>query len=194
MANIHWTILADNESDRQQLFKRLLLGHDLPKPFENLKNLKGGLLSQSEIDRYIEEEVRHDLKILTKGIHQPLKTLSSGERKKALLEYLLRQNNEFLVLDNPLDNLDTTSREALIALLAKLALEIPLIQVITRKADKLSFPCKWAVLSQNELLAIDDPAELENKTGTIDYDSAVPGPLTPKLQSSDPLVLFNNVK
>ncbi|MCE2612825.1 ATP-binding cassette domain-containing protein [Flavobacteriaceae bacterium D16] len=193
MANTHWTILADNESDREQLFETLLRSHELPKALEGFKGLKGGLLSQSEIDRYIEEEERHDLKVLTKCRKQRLKTLSSGERKKALLEYLLSQDNEFLILDNPLDNLDGTSREALQRLLKKLAHQIPLIQLITRKADKLSFPCKWALLHQNELRIISDPTDMELETRIVHHKGAVPGPLNPILLASDSLVLFNKV-
>jgi molybdate transport system ATP-binding protein len=193
MANIHWTILADNESDREQLFERLLHGDDLPKAFEGFRDLKGGLLSQSQIDRYIEEEERHDLKVLTKGRKQHLNTLSSGERKKALLDYLLSQHNDFLILDNPLDNLDMTSRKGIQKLLTQLATEIKLIQVITRKADKLSFPCKWAVLHQNELKVIGDPADIEQESGTVHHKGTVPAPLNPIQCSSDSLVRFNKV-
>ena len=193
MARIHWTIFADNESDREQLFERLLMGFDLPNDFDYLKDLKGGLLSPYEIDRYIEEEERHDLKLLTAGSHRHLNTLSSGERKKALLEYLLTQNNEFLVLDNPLDNLDSASREVLRALLAKLSSEISLIQVITRKADQFSFPCNWAVLHQNELKVIEDPAFKLKEAKPTRFENEIPGPLNPILQVPEPLVLFNKV-
>lgn len=193
MAYIHWTIFSDNESDREQLFERLLMGRDLPGEFDYLNGMKGGLFSQSEIDRYIEEEERHDLKILTPGTEQHLKTLSSGERKKALLEYLLTQNNDFLILDNPLDNLDIASREVLMSLLTKLAGEIHLIQVITRKSDQFSFPSKWALLHQNELRVIGNPDSLEEELNSHSYEGNLPGPLNPISEKSDPLVSFKKV-
>ncbi len=193
MANVHWTIFADNASDREQLFERLLLGQDLPKGFEYLKGLKGGLLSQSEIDRYIEEEERHDLKYLTPGSEQHLHTLSSGERKKALIDYLLTQDNEYLVLDNPLDNLDTASRDVLRALLTKLSEDISLIQVIARKADKFSFASNWAVFHQNELTVIEDLSIFENEASSTHFEKEVPGPLNSIPKVSDSLVSFNNV-
>ena len=193
MANVHWTIFADNESDREQLFEKLLLGHDLPENFEYLKNLKGGLFSQSEIDRYIEEEERHDLKYLTPGIEQHLNTLSSGERKKALLEFLLTQDNDFLVLDNPLDNLDTASREVLKSLLTKLSKEVPLIQVITRKTDQFSFPSNWALLKQDELRVIEDPDQIVLEDKTTQFGQNIPGPLIPIPQVAALLVQFRNV-
>lgn len=40
-----------------------------------------GLLFPDEINRYVDEEERHDIKILTKDSHQPLQTMSSGEQK-----------------------------------------------------------------------------------------------------------------
>ncbi|MCX2720584.1 ATP-binding cassette domain-containing protein [Lentiprolixibacter aurantiacus] len=193
MAIVHWTIFADNESDREQLFEQLLLGQDLPKELEYLKGMKGGLFSQSEIDRFIEEEERHDLNFLTAGSRQHLNTLSSGERKKALLEYLLSQDNEFLVLDNPLDNLDTASREVLRGLLSKLARDIPLVQLITRKTDQFSFPSRWAVFHEDKLRVIDNLSYLETITNTAPFKKSVPGPLNPIAQVSDPLVLFKKV-
>lgn len=193
MANVHWTIFADNESDREQFFEKLLQGYDLPKDFAYLKGLKGSLFSQSEIDRYIEEEERHDLKFLTPGSEQHLNTLSSGERKKALLEYLLTQDNEFLVLDNPLDNLDSASREVLKALLAKLAEDVPLIQLITRRSDQFSFSCRWAVLDRNELKVIEDPSHIETELKAAYFEKDIPGPLNPLPKVSEPLVMFNKV-
>lgn len=192
MANVHWTIFSDNESDREKLFERLLGGYDLPKAFEYLRGMKGGLLSQSEIDRYIEEEERHDLKILTTGSTQHLNTLSSGERKKALLGYLLSQEHDFLVLDNPLDNLDINSREALKGILGKLASEVSLIQVITRKDDQFDFPSRWAVLHQNELKEVKDLSHLEEAKPDR-MGKKVPGPLHPVPRVSDPLVSFNDI-
>lgn len=193
MDYIHWTIFSDNESDRDKLYERLLLGHDLPEAFAYLKGMKGGLFSPSEIDRFIEEEERHDLKLLTADRHQHLNTLSSGERKKALLEYLLGQDNEFLVLDNPLDNLDSTSREVLSTLLAELAGKLHLIQLITRRADQFSFPSKWAVLEQDELKVIEDPSPLDLKSNPFSSQEEVPAPLNPIAPASDPLVYLNKV-
>ncbi|MDX1314008.1 MAG: ATP-binding cassette domain-containing protein [Eudoraea sp.] len=193
MANTHWTIYSDNESDRDKLFEQLLTGTGLPKAFDYLKDLKGGLFSQSEIDRFIEEEERHDLKFLTPGSDQHLNALSSGERKKALIKYLLNQENDFLVLDNPLDNLDTSSRQDLKGLMNKLSREVHLIQLITRKADHFSFPSKWAVLEGNELRVIEDLQHLDVEISPTTYDREVPGPLHPIAPVSDPLVLIDKV-
>lgn len=193
MANIHWTIFADNESDRERLFEQLLSGRNLPEAFDDFQELKGGLLSQSEIARYIEEEERHEHKILTKGIKQPLRTLSSGERKKALLNYLLSQGNQFLVLDNPLDNLDVASRESLIELIHTLSVQIPIIQIVTRRDDKLPFTCRWAVLYQDELKVIEDPEELSAGSDARRYDNPVPAPLEPLVLPAGPLVCFKDV-
>ena len=194
MAIIHRTIFADNESDKEGLFKQLLEARDLPLGFEGLQGLNGGLLSPSEIDRYIEEEERHDLKILTEDKKQHLQTMSSGERKKALLNYLLKQQLDYLILDNPLDNLDVASRAVLLRILEKLAKKVSLIQLVNRKEDKLPFKSTYYTLRNNQLLQLDELKTASIPTGTTSvFKHAVPLPLESITLKTSKLVSFNRV-
>ena len=84
-----YAILTHNDSNTQNLIRNLL-DHVLVEQLPDLQHLNGALFSRSEIDRFMDEEERHDIKILTKGSKQPLKTMSSGEQKKALLNHLLQ--------------------------------------------------------------------------------------------------------
>lgn len=194
MATVHWTIFADNESDKESLFRQLLESGDLPNGFEALQGFQGGLLSLSEIDRYIEEEERHDRKIITQGKKQHLQTMSSGERKKALLNYLLQQPLDFLILDNPLDNLDITSRAELVRLLEKLSKKISIIQLVNRWEDKLPLESISYTLRNDELSQIHDLKTISIPAETTSiYKISIPLPLEPISLSTAKLVSFNRV-
>jgi molybdate transport system ATP-binding protein len=47
------------------------------------------------------------------SISRKLKTFSSGERKKIYLDYCIKQDPEYIILDNPLDHLDQESRKTI---------------------------------------------------------------------------------
>ncbi|MBT8312106.1 MAG: ATP-binding cassette domain-containing protein [Flavobacteriaceae bacterium] len=193
MAIAHWTIFADNESDKDLLFKQLLEARELPHGFAALQGMQGGLLSPSEIDRYIEEEERHDHKILTRGKKQHLQTMSSGERKKALLNHLLKQPLDYLILDNPLDNLDVSSRADLLQLLKGLANKISIIQLVNRWEDSLPFRSTFYLLRKNQLSPIEDPITLLKQEHNRQFIQSVPQPLEPIPLSTPLLVSFKQV-
>lgn len=90
----HWAIFISNASP-VDAFIDDLLRKDPPKVLDSLALKSGGLFSQKAVDRFIEEEVRHDLHLLNPDTNQQLRTFSSGERKKALLNYLLVRNSSF---------------------------------------------------------------------------------------------------
>jgi len=134
----HWAIFTDNATPVRELVALLLEG-PTPKGFEALDGKKGALFSTLEIARFMEEELRHDRKILTAGTSQSLQSMSSGERKKVLLKYVLSIQPDFLILDHPFDNLDPTSRKTFISEFEAIKDRVQLIQMISRKADLLPF-------------------------------------------------------
>ncbi len=110
-----------------------------PLGFEVLQGKKGALFSKLELDKLIEEEVRHDIKLLTSHTDQSLQSFSSGERKKALFRYLMRQGPDFLILDNPFDHLDRETQQEFRQMLFELSDHTHIIQLTSRSADFLSF-------------------------------------------------------
>ena len=162
----HWAIRVNNQSDKKGLINRLLRDQgSLPAEFKALMGLRGALFSKSELDKFIEEEERHDLKFLNPDTEQHLQSFSSGERKKALLAYILKDGPGFIILDNPFDNLDRESQSALREKLEKLAARCHLVLIISREADMLPFIQKIALLKGNVLHWLNDkkdgPAEKE---------------------------------
>ncbi|NNF18867.1 MAG: ABC transporter, partial [Flavobacteriaceae bacterium] len=116
----HWAVFTDNNSRRGEFIASLLEGNP-PEGFESFSKKEGALFSKSALDRFLEEEARHDQHILTDPEQQELKTMSSGERKKALLTYLLQKEPDYLILVNPFDNLDAASVNSLEKLLTELS-------------------------------------------------------------------------
>lgn len=186
----HWGILMDNTTPKVELINRILIGKQT-SPFEALMDLKGALFSPLELHRLIDEEERHDIKIVTHNTSQSLKSMSSGERKKALLAYILETEPDFIILDNPFDNLDPPSQEELVSKLEQISKKVLLVLLITRKEDRLSFIEHYYVLKGNSLAPLKELAKsrLDPRTGTF----SIPQALSPHIYMESILVDFRNV-
>ncbi|WP_019668365.1 ATP-binding cassette domain-containing protein [Eudoraea adriatica] len=188
----HWAVFMDNQSNKQGLIRQLLTDGRPPQPLEALKGQKGALFSKLALDNFIEEEVRHDYKLLTASTSQSLLSMSSGERKKALLNYLLETKPDFIILDNPFDNLDQDSQKQLKKVLAKISGYITIIQLISRSADLLPFVTNFSRLDFSEFLVIKDVTNIEpQKRQVLNRD--VPKALNHFNYSHQNLITFKNV-
>lgn len=189
-----YTILTQNNSNTKQLVQSLLKNEPIDELLE-LQNLKGLLFSKSEIDRYMDEEERHDIKILTKGSEQPLKTMSSGEQKRALLNYLLQKDPEFLILVNPFDNLDVATQEKLKEQLLKISPNKILVQLVSRSDDILPNTTDFFKLDGNTLYTYSSPNDFwrQNKTESLNFNGNIPLPPASIDSPSNELVRFKNV-
>lgn len=131
-----YAILIDNNSHTKALIQGLMDNKPI-RGLDGLSHSKGLLFSRSEIEHYMEEEQRHDIKVLTQGRSQSLKTMSSGEQKMALLNHLLQQQPDFLILVNPFDNLDVEAQSQLRKELKAIGSVRVLVQVVGRVEDIL---------------------------------------------------------
>jgi molybdate transport system ATP-binding protein len=189
-----WAILTDTSSPVRNLLDSLIDG-PLPKGFETLEGKKGALFSTTKIINFIEEEIRHDEKILTRDSPQSLESMSSGERKKLLFKHLLLENPDYLILDNPFDNLDTESRQYLSNKFQELSSDLPLVQILTRKADMLPFIERYAEWREDRLVWLDDIpgiASIKNDA-PVHFSQPLPPPLEAVTHADSPLVVLSNV-
>ncbi len=147
----HFAIRIDHQSQTKGLVAKLL-GNNIPKGFEILQNKSGVLFSVAEIAHYLDKEERHGIKILTTAHNQSLLSMSSGERKKALLQHLLCQKPDFLILINPFDHLDMESQIDLKNRLSELAKTISIIQLASRVDDILEFTTDFFELRDDRLI------------------------------------------
>ena len=156
----HWAIAINNSSKKLQLLEWLTSG-PLPPEFEELKGLQGALFSKLELTRFMDEEERHESKAITKDTPQSLKSMSSGEQKKALLKYILSSHPDFIVLDNPFDNLDVESQVQLAQSLQSISEHTRLIQIVSRKIDLLPFISHFVSLDGDILRTHGSVSELD---------------------------------
>tara|TARA_E500000318_G_scaffold55491_1_gene51546 strand:- start:292 stop:1542 length:1251 start_codon:yes stop_codon:yes gene_type:complete len=189
-----FAILTQNNSNTKQLVENLLKNR-LVNGLNELQPLNGLLFSRSEINRYMDEEERHNIKILTKESDQPLKTMSSGEQKKALLNHLLQQNPDFMVLVNPFDNLDVATQAKLKEQLLSIASNKILVQLVSRLGDILPVTTHFFKLDGDSLHQYDSPDTFwnENNTETFNFNGTIPLPLSPVEVEGIELVSFKNV-
>ncbi|MDT0608086.1 ATP-binding cassette domain-containing protein [Croceitalea rosinachiae] len=145
----HFAILVENESSLQTLITSIYEGSY--KYFESLKDKKGGIFSAEELEHFIDREERHEIKTLTSNRNQSLLSMSSGERKKALLKHILSKSPEYLIVVNPFDNLDIESQADLKTRLEVISEKIHLIQLVSRLEDILMFTSDFFTYSKGEL-------------------------------------------
>ncbi len=176
----HWAIFISNTTNHQTFIQQLLHGH-AAEPFTAFNTLKGLLFSTITLNAFMAEEDRHEHTDVLKNTNRTLKSMSSGERKKALLTYLLSQQPDFIILDNPFDNLDVASQQMLREELTTIAHQTAIIQVATRKQDKLNFIFTTFYLDN-----------AESNSFTL-LNGNIPPPLKHYQIDTDTLVEFKNV-
>ncbi|MAU15865.1 MAG: ABC transporter [Muricauda sp.] len=189
-----YAILTQNSSNTKPLIHSLLNNRPIDG-LEALQGLNGVLFSRSEINRYMDEEDRHDIKVLTKETDQSLKTMSSGEQKKALLNHLLQQDPDFMVLENPFDNLDVATQAKLKEQLLKIASHKIVVQLVSRLDDILPITTDFFKLDGDKLHPYNSPDDFwnENKTGAITFNGTIPPALSPVKTEVTELVKFKKV-
>ena len=173
-----------------------LLNGNLMQPYIELPDKAGALYSHLTINKIIEEELLHDHFEITTATNKSLKSMSSGEQKKALLQYLLLKKPGFIVMDNVLDNLDVAAQENIIAALIKMSASILIIQVINRKKDILPFIEQVISVKNNKLLKQETVAEYLREKSSITlnhFADNIPAALHSYILPDEPLVQLKEV-
>ena len=186
----HWAILMDNDSDKAS-FIRAIQNPDDNSIFTTLKSKTGQLFSSITLQRLIYEEERHGKKIIY-GAAQPLRTMSSGEQKKALFFHLLASKPDYIILDNPFDNLDKDFQRELIQLLTKYSKDIGFIQLASRKADILPFIKNYGRLIGKHFKSTVGK-DLNEYQEEERFHGMIPSALEPILVPNDTLIHFKNI-
>lgn len=187
----HYVLKGDYGSSQKGLIADLLNGYP-PAELQIFRNKKIGYFSDEVLDQFIEEDYRHGSSDLAKD--RSLRTLSTGEKRKALLKYLIDQKNEVLILDNSFDALDRASVEDLKSHLEELAEEISFIQLLKRKEDLLPF-IDHVISKENHQIKI---FQIENfnfrKAETLQFETEkIPQPLQHYKNIPDELIILKNV-
>ncbi len=196
MAQInHWAVFLSNNANKHSFVHQLINGK-ANGHFEVFNLLKGVLFSSITLNEFIEEEARHEEWVVSKQYNRGIRNLSSGEQKKVLLSYLLAQNPDFIILDNPFDNLDITGQASLLKQISELSETVSVIQLINRNRDLMPFINNAVRIEEERILDIDDiETYLANhKTDSLLLDNkTVPPPIKEYVLDNLELVCFKNV-
>jgi len=190
----HYAIFGTNFSVKGKLIQQLLKGNP-PTELKELQKKKGLLFSESVLNKFIEEDYKHGNSALILNKNRSLRTFSSGEKRKALLQYLLSQEPDFLVLDNPFDSLDRTSVSDLKLSLQRISETTVIIQLFNRKEDLLPFLDSILKVENEQIVEIFEVSEFQqnnNETNFSEIRNIPPAPV--KFQGvPDILVKMKNV-
>ena len=134
----HFGILLSNTFNKQQLIQQLLDKREVVS-FGITSFAAVQLFSAYTVQQYLLEEEIHGYCGIDATRKQTLRSMSSGEQKKVLLQHLLSLQPDVLVLDNVFDNLDIATQEAIEEQLRVTANSICFIQLTHRKKELLEF-------------------------------------------------------
>jgi molybdate transport system ATP-binding protein len=186
----HVAIFLPNTYNKQLLIQQLLekRATGLLAVF-NSKDIQ--LFSGYTLQQYLHEEDIHGYAGIEATTSQTLRSMSSGEQKKVLLQHLLSLQPDVLILDNVFDNLDTSAQQLLKVSLEQASSQTIFIQLLHRQRELLPFiQKKLSVNQQQEFVTVE--------TDTITYaesgDQLIPAPLQQFNLVSEELVRFKDVK
>ena len=194
--HINIGLYLSNKSNKNYILQQIMANKFL-QPYLDLSPLKGALHSSITIDKFIEDELRHDRFLIQTDENSSLASMSSGQQKKALLLYLINQKPQYIVLDDVYSNVDKQTQQFIDNELTQLGESTLLVQLFFRKRDLL--PCIDIVYSVNENNEITASQQANLFLASNQSDSINPVQFSlPKMYNEnhtnvDPLVQLNSV-
>jgi molybdate transport system ATP-binding protein len=184
----HCAVLIDNKSQKKGLIHAILRNENFY--FKFLGTKKGALFSPVMLSQLIDEEERHDQKIVHRG--QSLRTMSSGEQKKTLLRHILESKPDYIILDNPFDSLDHGFQKELKNLLLEVSGDFIFIQLVSRITDILPFINQFTRLNGDRLDPIGGmPTFIKPQSDFL--NGKIPAAIVPIRIDNELLIAFKNV-
>ena len=181
----HKAFYISNTENKKQLLKQITSG----QWFKEINTLQGAVFSDFTVNAFIEEETRHGRFDVQTATTNSLKNSSEGERKRALLQHILKSKPEYIVLDNVFDCLDVEAQANIETTLTQLSQHTQIIQVATRKRDILDFIEDIYVLEDGEPKLYLETAESKHKH----FTQALPQPYELDRETFNPLIQLNNL-
>ncbi|MEQ1798523.1 MAG: ATP-binding cassette domain-containing protein [Lacibacter sp.] len=185
----HYLVFLSNAFNKH-FFIQQLLDKNATGVFEQFNKTDAALFSSYSMQQFLLEEDIHGYSGIEDAAKQSLRSMSSGEQKKALLKHLLTQKPGLLILDNVFDNLDVEAQQSLRIELEKISKHTPIIQLLHRQRDALDFIKNRITLTEKGEAVPFISAEESEETTT---EQTIPPPLHTYQLATDELVRFNNV-
>ncbi len=162
---------------------------------DNFQNLKSEIYSAVTLDDFMKHELLHDdFQIYTNG-NKGLSTMSSGQQKQALIQYLLHKKPDVLILDDLFSNIDIAFQKSILQTLIDVKNEIIFVQIFQRKQDLLPFIDTIFVLDVDNILQEQKRSSfISDKKREINHlEISVPNSFVEYDKTINPLVQFIDV-
>ncbi|HLP38482.1 ATP-binding cassette domain-containing protein [Lacibacter sp.] len=183
-----FAIFLSNTFNKQSFIQQLLDKKAIGI-FASFNSSDAVLFSAYTVQQYLLEEEIHGYSGIEATRNQTLRSMSSGEQKKVLLQHLLSLKPGLLILDNVFDNLDTAAQAMFKEDIQLAAAHTQLIQLSHRKRDLLPFIENRLTIRAGEFVPLE-----RNTDDEIHVDDApVPSALHNYQLSTTELVRFNDV-
>lgn len=185
----HIAIFLSNTYNKQLLIQKVLD----KKAVGVLAQFNGKevqLFSPYTLQQYLLEEDIHGYCGIEAARTQTLRSMSSGEQKKVLLQHLLSLQPGVFILDDVFDNLDIAAQQALKAELQAAASQTIFLQLFHRQRELLPFIEQVVTINQQQefvALARDAMSTIETS------DQPIPAPLHHYEIEGNELVRFADV-
>ncbi len=191
----HYAIVITADSNYNDVVNNLKNG-SLLEGIISLPAGEGALYAHYSIDKMIQEELLHDSFKINTANNKTLKSMSSGEQKKALLQYIINKKPAFIIIDNVFDNLDTSAQGYILTTLQQVSSTTLIIQIFSRVKDILPF-ITTAVIIKNNKVVKQEPINkyVKEKSLTLNevFKTTIPPPLQICKLPGEPLVQLINV-
>ncbi len=188
----HLGIYLHNNTNKQHIIQSVCSNNLRPGQCTIAAN--GFLLNEKNIEKIIDEERRHDAFVISTAKNKTVESMSSGEQKKAVLQYFINQQPGFIILDDWSGNLDIKNIAALQQLITDASSNIQFIQLFYRRNDLLPFIQNVITVNDNNLFKQQTRTEFLQTTAAQHSFAFNHLPqLFEWVIDCDPLVQLNNV-
>ena len=180
--------------DKEWLFAQIKEG-SLFDFEDTLQKMEGEIFSNSVLQYFIEEEIRHDKMEVAMGHSSTLSFSSSGEQRKALLLHLIKKNPAYLIIDGLFESLDKDTRASILMTLENISTTTLLFQIFNRKDELLPFIETVYCIQDHGISGCYSPDDFKHlfakhKEG---FSGTIPPPIYGLIVPKGPLVKMVNV-
>ena len=102
----------------------------------SLQTMQGEIFSNSLLQYFIDEEIRHDIVEVATDHSSTLRYSSSGEQRKALLTHLIDKKPAYLIIDGLFESLDKAARQSIMLTLQNLSAKTLIFQIFNRREHR----------------------------------------------------------
>lgn len=187
MSVTHYAFYITNEVSKRKLIEQIINGELIP----GLNSKKVAVFSETTLHDLIHKEQRYGIfELKKKDAKKSLMYYSEGERKKALLNYLVAKQPRYLIVDNPYDNLDLKSQQSIRRQFTTLSKHLGIIQLSNRKDELFPFIKRIYQLENMKWVLINTQAILKREDSLV---GKIPNTHFFEKLDSEVLVKFKNV-